>query len=90
MKSENEIPRFDLADQILAGQRKFNAAKRIAPRAKNSRVKTQDQRPNTTDEPCHHERDSRPQPTVQNTPVQESSTKYTIHDTNFPDKIIPE
>ena len=31
MKSENEIPKFDLARQIMSTQRKFSAGKRIAP-----------------------------------------------------------
>jgi hypothetical protein len=31
MKSENDIPKFDLADQILAGQRKNASIKRKAP-----------------------------------------------------------
>ena len=31
MKSEDNIPKFDLAEQILAGQRKFSSIKRKAP-----------------------------------------------------------
>ena len=31
MKSNNDIPKFDLAEQILAGQRKFASIKRKAP-----------------------------------------------------------
>ena len=34
MKSENEIPKFDLSDQILSGQRKFASIKRTAPTRK--------------------------------------------------------
>ena len=49
MKSENEIPKFDLASQILAGQRKFSAVKRIAPKKKDIRLQTTDLRQKTTD-----------------------------------------
>jgi hypothetical protein len=50
MKSENEIPKFDLADQIMAGHRKFTAVKRIAPKKKDHRQKTTDIRPQTKDQ----------------------------------------
>jgi len=49
MKSENEIPKFDLADQIMAGQRKFSAVKRIAPKKKDIRLTKPDIRPQTQD-----------------------------------------
>ena len=75
MKSENEIPKFDLAEQIMAGQRKFSAVKRIAPRAKERRLKTID---------------TRPQIIVQNSPVQEHNTQYAIRNTDSPDQIISE
>ena len=42
MKSENNIPKFDLAEQILSGQRRFNAAKRIAPKSRVQRQKSSD------------------------------------------------
>ena len=45
MKSENEIPKYDLAEQIMAGQRKFAARKRIAPRTRIQRHKKVDTKP---------------------------------------------
>ena len=48
MKSENEIPKFDLAQQIMAGHRKFTAIKRIAPKKKDIRLKTPDISTRTT------------------------------------------
>lgn len=44
MKSESDIPKFDLAEQIMAGQRKFAAVKRVAPKIRDQRLKTTDTR----------------------------------------------
>ncbi len=90
MKSENEIPKFDLATQIMAGQRKFAATKRIAPRAKDQRIKT-------TNEPCHPEWDTRPQTTDHDLENKEPEIQKSLKPEvlslvpeSFPDKIISE
>ena len=73
MKSENEIPKFDLAEQILAGQRKFASAKRTAPKKKDTRLKTAD---------------VRPQAEVQKIYSKERNTQYSILNTDSADQII--
>jgi len=49
MKSENEIPKYDLAEQIMAGQRKFAARKRIAPIRR--RISNKDENENVSIKP---------------------------------------
>ena len=80
MKSENEIPKFDLARQIMSTQRKFSAGKRIAPKKKDIRPQTQDLRLQTTNPSKEH--DTQPAATL---PMHGG---YSSLNTNHVDKII--
>ena len=82
MKSENEIPKYDLAEQIMAGQRKFAATKRIAPKKRDTRYQTPGLRLKTSD--------TRTQTTIQTKPSKERDTQYSILNTKPSDKIISE
>ena len=42
MKSNNDIPKFDLADQMLAEQRKNTSVKRKAPAPSKNRINNSD------------------------------------------------
>ncbi len=42
MKSNNDIPKFDLADQIMAEQRKNASVKRKAPAPSKNRISNRD------------------------------------------------
>jgi len=87
MKSENEIPKFDLADQIMAGHRKFTAVKRIAPKKKEIRLKTPDISTQTTIQKILS-KESNTQPAA--IPMRREQGGYAILNTNPVDQIISE
>ncbi len=87
MKSENEIPKFDLAQQIMAGHRKFTAVKRIAPRKKDIRLKTPDISTQTTIEKILS-KESNIKPAA--IPMGHEHGGYAIPSTNPADQIISE
>ncbi len=87
MKSENEIPKFDLAQQIMAGHRKFTAVKRIAPRKKDIRLKTPDISTQTTIQKILSN-ESNVQPAA--IPMGREQGRYTITNKNPDDQIISE
>lgn len=87
MKSENEIPKFDLADQIMAGHRKFTAVKRIAPKKKDVRLKTPDIRTHTTVQQILT-KESNTQPAA--IPIGREQGGYAITNKNHDDQIISE
>ena len=88
MKSENNIPKFDLAEQILAAQRKNSSRKRFQPakvRAKN--------KSNNSGEKLHPydimyptQSDPRPEVTASKT----GNTQNVVHNTKNSEQIIAE
>ncbi|MBN2590013.1 MAG: hypothetical protein JXA96_09130 [Sedimentisphaerales bacterium] len=84
MKSENNIPKYDLAKQIMAGQRKFAATKRIAP----SRNRIRDKNSN---EELKISKSTQSEPSrdfIQTNHSEERNTQPAIFDMNSPDQII--
>ncbi len=88
MKSENNIPKFDLAEQILAEQRKTASIKRKSPvRARisdsnknsNEKLHPYDVICSTGNNPCADQIENKA-----------NNIQYTIHNTNNGEQIIAE